>query len=169
MMAQAYPGTPGYPVSAKRKHSLAPLVVVGVVVLLLGVVFGVAWAVTTPAMTGTVTAQGAAVPSEQLGEEFAGVAVFALWMLAYGAVAAALAWFAARYWRGLIGYGVTFVTAVIGTVIAESIGTWVGHLHFPIRTTSGWARPSVSSPTSCSTAPHATGSRRRGFSSSVHR
>ena len=98
MMAQAYPGTLGYPVSAKRKHSVAPLVVVGVVVLLLGVVFGVAWAVTTPAMTGTVTAQGAAVPSEQLGEEFAGVAVFALWMLAYGAVAAALAWFAAREW-----------------------------------------------------------------------
>ena len=131
MMAQAYPGAPGYPVTAKRKHSPAPLVVVGVVVLLLGVVFGVAWAVTTPAMTGTVTAQGAAVPSEQLGEEFAGVAVFAFWMLAYGAVAAALAWFAARYWRGLIGYGVTFVTAVIGTAIAGSIGTWVAHLHFP--------------------------------------
>ena len=131
MMAQVYPGTPVNPVSVRRKHSPAPLVVVGAVVLLLGAVFGVAWAVRTPAMTGTVTAQGAAVPSEQLGEEFAGVAVFAFWMLAYGAVAAALAWFAARYWRGLVGYGVTFVTAVIGTVIAGSIGTWVAHLHFP--------------------------------------
>ena len=42
MMAQVYPGTPGNPVSVRRKHSPAPLVVVGAVVLLLGAVFGVA-------------------------------------------------------------------------------------------------------------------------------
>lgn len=134
MMPQRYAGVsgePGFRMQVRRQHSPAPIAAVGVVVALLGAVFGVAWAVTTPAMTGTVTPEGAAVPSEQLGEEFAGVAVFAFWMLAYGAVAAVLAWFAARYWRGLIGYGVAFVSTAVGTAIAGVVGTWVAHVHFP--------------------------------------
>ncbi|GAB34246.1 DUF2567 domain-containing protein [Gordonia otitidis] len=132
MTASSASVAPGFArTSRPRRHSVAPLVAVGAVVLLLGAVFGAVWAVTTPAVTGTVTPDGAAVPAEQLGEEFAGVAVFASWMLAYGAIAALLAWFASRYWRGLIGYAVTFVTTVVGTAIAGAIGTWVAELHFP--------------------------------------
>lgn len=100
------------------------------VTLLLGVVAGSVWATVTPAMSGHISAQGALVQPQEFGEEFAGVAVFALLMLGYGAVAAVLAWFIARAWRGLPGYVAILGSVIVGTVIAGFVGTWIADWQF---------------------------------------
>ncbi|MGV9826266.1 DUF2567 domain-containing protein [Gordonia sp. NPDC003429] len=113
-----------------RGRPASPIVAVAASVLLLGVVAGAVWAVTTPAMAGSVTAEGPAVPAGQLGEEFAGVGAFCLLMFGYGVVSAIVAWVAARRWRGVAGFGVLFVAVLAGSAIAGWVGTRIAHLHF---------------------------------------
>lgn len=97
---------------------------------LLAVVAGATWALVTPAVSGRITPEGAAVAPQQFGEEFAGVGVFALIMFGYGALAAGICWATARTWRGPVGYAVTLGAVAVGTPIAGVAGTWIAGWRF---------------------------------------
>ncbi|GAA1482947.1 hypothetical protein GCM10009624_33870 [Gordonia sinesedis] len=114
----------------ERSSPRSPLVASVAVSVLLSVIAGATWALVTPAVSGRITPEGAAVQPQQFGEEFAGVGVFALVMFGYGAVAAGLAWATARTWRGPVGYFATLVGVVAGTGIAGVAGTWIAGWRF---------------------------------------
>ncbi|MFT4044801.1 MAG: DUF2567 domain-containing protein [Gordonia sp. (in: high G+C Gram-positive bacteria)] len=115
---------------AGLRRPVSTIIAVAAVIVLLGVLVGATWSVTTPAISGRVTAAGPTVAPQQIGEEFAGVGVFWLLMFGYGAVSAILAWFAARHWRGLIGYATAFGAVIAGTGIAGWVGTGIAHARF---------------------------------------
>ncbi|MET9199692.1 DUF2567 domain-containing protein [Gordonia sp. NPDC003585] len=100
------------------------LAVVGVVVLL-GAVAGATWAAITPTVTATRVDGGFTLPAEQTAKAFSGVAVFGLTMAVYGLIAALVAWFVARTWRGLLGYGAVLAATIGGSALAIEVGMWI--------------------------------------------
>lgn len=117
-------------VARRVQHPVSALVAAGAVIVLLAFAAGALWALVTPAVSGRITPEGAAVEPQQFGEEFAGVAVFALIMFGYGAVAATVAWVTARVWRGVAGYVTTVAAVVVGTGVAALVGTWIAQWRF---------------------------------------
>ncbi|MDL9937451.1 DUF2567 domain-containing protein [Gordonia sp. ABSL1-1] len=114
-----------------QRRSLESLAAVVGVILLLGVVFGAIWALVTPAPAGRVTSEGPVYASPaEVGEEFAGVAVFALLAGALGIVCAILVWLVARRWRGVVGYLATLLAVVVSGAVAIQVGAWVADWRF---------------------------------------
>lgn len=98
------------------------LAVVGVV-LLLGVVGGATWAAITPTATAEAVQGGFIIRSpEEAARLFSSVATFGFVMAVYGLVAALVAWFAARTWRGVIGYLAVLIATVAGSALAVEVG-----------------------------------------------
>lgn len=100
------------------------------------VVVGIAWSLLTPTVHGELTEDGrVAISPTEIPAAFAGVAVFALMMLCYGAVIALVMWRVARSARGLSGLTATVVMALLGTAVAGVIGS----LFVGIRTSASGA------------------------------
>lgn len=100
-------------------------------VLLLGIISGVIWAFVTPAMSGRVVGvDEAIIPAAQFPEEFAGVAVFAVIMFAFGVLAALVGWVRGREWRGPWGFLAIAVAAFVGSILAMLVGTQVAQWRF---------------------------------------
>ncbi|ROZ88858.1 DUF2567 domain-containing protein [Gordonia sp. OPL2] len=110
---------------------VGPLVAVLAVVVLIGAVVGMVWAVVTPAMSGRVVgADSAVLPAQEFPAEFAAVGTFAVLLLVYGLVSVIVAWFTARSWRGPAGFGLLALATVLGSFLAAWIGTRVADWRF---------------------------------------
>ncbi len=116
------------PVSGRRPaRSVTTLLTVTAVVIVLGGVAGVIWALVTPPTTGVVLK---GLTRDGISTDFDGVGAFALIMFTYGGIAALVAWAAARPWRGVTGFLVPAAGTVAGSALGAQVGMWLAGFRF---------------------------------------